>query len=277
MLHCVKACWPCSWTALPASLALIPELMWPHYRLELALLQSTCNFRWPVWPGVCGTPEHMLTTWLLMPVVPLKLVYKCASLTTKRDILYLTSHVAYLSPKPLFPLKGVNLFTSWHTLSWMRSQLDYQYLLKTPNIKISRSRRDVRGSTDPRAKLHGNSSLRVDTRNAEPEAHLLLLVLWAVLHQTGVLNHSLFCKVLQKGKSLRWPLDLKTYLIKQSKWTQRPDATTVTISECHHAYFIISFVPLSTNIYKDIYEDNISFTVKNSSIKHIANYIMHLK
>lgn len=149
---------------------------------------------------------------------------------TRHFLLYLTSHVACLSPKPLFPLKGVNLFTSWHTLSWMRSQLDYQYLLKTPNIKISRSTRDVRGSTDPRAKLHGNSSLRVDTRNAEPEAHLLLLVLWAVLHQTGVLNHSVFCKVLQKGKSLRWPLDLKTYLIKQSKWTQRPDATTVTIS-----------------------------------------------
>lgn len=46
-------------------------------------------------------------------------------------------------------------------------------------------------------------------------------------------------------------------------------------SECHHACFIISFVPLSTNVYKDIYEEGISFAMKNSSIKHIANYITH--
>lgn len=41
---------------------------------------------------------------------------------------------------------------------------------------------------------------------------------------------------------------------------------------CHHACFIISFVPLSTNVYKGI-----SFAVNNSSIMHTANYIMHFK
>lgn len=73
--HCVKACRPCSCTVL----ALTPELVWPHYSLGLALLQSSCYSRWRVWPGACGTTEHVLTTWLSVSVVPLKLVPKCAS------------------------------------------------------------------------------------------------------------------------------------------------------------------------------------------------------
>lgn len=49
-------------------------------------------------------------------------------------------------------------------------------------------------------------------------------------------------------------------MTKQSKWTGRPDATTVTVSQTHYACFTASFVPL---VYQVIYEEGIIFPTKN--------------